>query len=169
MRNFHGIAALLLILVTAGLSQPSPQAPPKVNGDITGMYSFLHEGEFVQIEVEENGKVTGLISRFKDEDPEKAEFIDQYFEQAKLDGKTLSFRTKSAAGVWFEFLGAVERGAAKTTADEGYWNIKGVLIEHHTAADGKLSENAHELTLKSFPEDTEPSPSKSVTGADKKE
>jgi hypothetical protein len=165
MRTLRGIAALLLIVVTSGLSQSAPAASPKINGDITGLYSFVHEGEFVQIEVDENGKVTGLVSRFKDDDPEKAEFVDQFFDQAKLEGTALSFRTKAAGGTQFEFSGTVERGHAKTSADEGYWSVKGVLIERRTGADGKVSENAHELTLKSFPEDMEPS----VKPTDKKE
>ena len=102
-----------------------------MSGDITGLYSFVHEGEFVQIEVDE-GKVTGLVSRFKNENPAKAEFVDQYFEQAKLEDSTLSFRTKPGDdGVWFEFSGRVEHGSAKTPSEEGYWTVKGTLTERH--------------------------------------
>ena len=101
------------------------------------------------------GKVTGLISRFKDDDYEKGEFVDQFFEQAKLEDSTLTFRTKSVGGVWFEFSGTVERGSAKTASEEGYWNIKGKLVERRTGADEKVSEKTRELTLKSFPEDAE--------------
>ena len=143
---------MLLTLITAGLAQ-QPPAKPEMGGDITGMYSFVHEGEFVQIEVDE-GKVTGLVSRFKNEDMDKAEFVDQYFEQASLEDSTLTFRTKPSPdhGVWFEFSGRVERGPAKSPSDEGYWIVKGTLTEHE---DGKVPGTVHELTLKSFPEDAE--------------
>lgn len=128
-----------------------------MGGDITGLYSFVHEGEFVQIEVND-GNVTGLVSRFKNEDLDKAEFVDQFFEQAKLEGSTLSFRTKAAAdGVWFEFSGTVERGPAARPGREGYWNVKGTVTEHRVT-DGKATVKVHELTLKSFPEDVEPNP-----------
>lgn len=157
MKNAFAIAGLALALVAAGLGQAGPgTAKPELElgGDITGMYSFVHEGEFVQIEVND-GNVTGVVSRFKNEDVEKPEFVDQYFEQAKLEGSTLSFRTEPAAdGVWFQFSGRVERGAAKNPGAEGYWNVKGTLTEHRNA-DGTVTDKVHELTLKSFPEDAE--------------
>jgi len=168
MKSVLGIAALLLIVINAGLAQSPAKAESQAVGDITGLYSFVHEGEFVQIELNEGGKVTGLVSRFKNEDLEKAEFVDQFFAQAKLEGAALSFRTKPADGTLFEFSGTVERGPAKTHADEGYWNVKGTLIVRHTGTDGKVSEKAHELTLKSFPQDVEPNAAKNQ-GADKKE
>jgi hypothetical protein len=157
MKNVFGIATLFLTLAAAGLAQSAANAEPQFGGEITGLYSFVREGEFVQIEVNE-GKVTGLVSRFKDEDPEKAGFVDQFFDQAKLEGARLSFRTKAADGVWFEFSGVVERGPAKTPGDEGYWNVRGTLTEHRTSSDGKPIEKTHELTLKSFPQETEPNP-----------
>lgn len=149
------LLALPVAFAAFASAQNATKAEPEVVGDITGLYSFLHEGEFVQIEVND-GKVTGLISHFKDEDPDKAEFVDQFFDQAKLDGQKLTFRTKQKDGFWYEFSGNVERGSAKTPSDEGYWIIHGTLIEHRTAADGKMSEKTHSLNLKSFPQDVEP-------------
>lgn len=146
---------MLLVLVTAGLAQAPAKAEVLIGGDITGLYSFVHEGEFVQIEVNE-GKVTGLVSRFKDDDPDKAEFVDQFFDEAKLEGAALTFRTKALKGVWFEYSGMVERGPGKSPSDEGYWNVRGRLTERRTGEDGKVSEKVQELTLKSFPQDTEP-------------
>jgi hypothetical protein len=157
MKKVFGISTLLFAIISAAVAQISANPEPQVIGDITGLYSFIHEGEFVQIEVSE-GKVTGLISRFKDESPEKAEFVDQFFEQATLDGTTLSFRTQQKDGAWFEFSGTVERGTGKTPGDEGYWNVRGKLIEKHTGASGNATEKPHELTLRSFPQDAEPSP-----------
>jgi hypothetical protein len=160
MKNDFAIAVLALTLVTAGLGQAglgqgTAKPEPEPGGDITGLYTFVHEGEFVQIEAND-GKVTGIISRFKNEDQEKAEFVDQFFTQAKLEGSTLSFRTGPAAdGVWFEFTGTVESGAVKSRRSEGHWTVKGKLTEH-SIADGKVTETVRELTLKSFPEDAEP-------------
>ncbi len=154
MKNVFGIAALLLAFVTAGVSQTQSKPQEQLGGDITGLYSFIHEGEFVQVEVND-GKVTGLVSHFKDEDLEKAEFIDQYFAEAKLEGATLSFKTKAAGGAWFEFSGTVERGPAKTSSDEGYWIVKGTLLTRRTETDGKISEKSQGLTMKSFPQDAE--------------
>jgi len=51
MKNVFGIAALLLAFVTAGAAQAESKPQAQLSGDITGLYSFVHEGEFVQIEV----------------------------------------------------------------------------------------------------------------------
>jgi hypothetical protein len=155
MKNIFGLVVLLFALAVSGLCQSPAITEPQVNADITGMYSFVHEGEFVQIEVNE-GIVTGLVSCFKDEDTEKAEFVDHFFEQAKLEGTTLSFRTKPTDGAWFEFSGTVERGPSKTPSEEGYWNVRGTLIARHRGADGKVGEKTRGLTLTSFPQDSEP-------------
>ncbi len=158
MKNVLAISALSLLLFSSAFAQsPAPPPQAQVTADITGLYSFVHEGEFVQIEVAD-GRVTGLVSRFKGEDLEKSDFVDQYFDQAKLEGANLTFRTKAFEGVVFEFTGTVERGPAKTPSDEGYWNIRGTLLERHSTPDGKVSEKRHELTLKSFPQDAEPNP-----------
>jgi hypothetical protein len=158
MKNSFKIAAFLFALVALGAAasaQSAEKPEPEITSDITGLYSFLHEGEFVQIEVSD-GKVTGLISHFKDEDPDKAEFVDQYFDQAKLEGSTLTFQTKPLEGLWFEFSGTVERGPTKIVGDESYWIVRGTLIEHRTGADRKPLDKKHSVSLKSFPVDPPP-------------
>jgi hypothetical protein len=153
MRTVYRIAILLMVAALA-----SGQSSPPVGGEISGMYSFVHEGEFVQLEA--NGdKVDGVVSRFKSDDPEKAEaqFVDQSFESGKLQGSELSFRTRPLDGVWFEFTGKVERGEGKSPSDESYWIIRGKLTETRKAADGKTTTKTHELTMKSFPLDASPS------------
>src|SRR5580700_8908358 len=39
--------------------------------EYSGMYSFLKDGEFVQISVEDQGRVTGFVSRYGDGESEK--------------------------------------------------------------------------------------------------
>jgi hypothetical protein len=164
MKNIFAITALLLILppvllLTPLVAQAQPQSPARAESpaaqDITGLYSFVHEGEFVEIEVND-GKVTGLVSRFKDDNSEKPEFVEQFFDQASLDGATLSFRTKPSDGVLFEFSGIVERGPARTPGEEGYWTVRGTLTERRPSAQGIVSVKTQKLTLKSFPQDTDP-------------
>lgn len=155
MKNILRIAAFVLLVAAAAMAQTEPAAEPQVGDEITGMYSFAREGEFVEIEVD-SGKVTGVVSRFQSDDPEKAGFVDQFFAEAKLEASRLSFRTKPAGGVWFEFSGVVERGAGKTPSEEGYWNIRGTLTERRTASDGKVTQKTSDLTLRSFPQEAEP-------------
>ncbi|MDR3763848.1 MAG: hypothetical protein P4M01_07105 [Acidobacteriota bacterium] len=153
MRNVFGITATLLLAAVFGVAQSSPpEIPALPEPDITGMYSFLHEGEFVQIEV--NGsKVTGVISHYRNESPEAAEFEDCYFDTAKLAGNTLTFATKSTDALWYEFSGTVERGPAKTIEGEGYWIIRGTLTVHSKSKDSAAVQKTHKLDLRSFPQE----------------
>jgi hypothetical protein len=142
----------LLLLVCSSLLgvQNAPQNPTPAD-DYSGMYSFLREGEFVQITVEDAGKVTGFVSRYGDSDSDRGAFLDQFFKQGKLDGTKLSFTTDTVHGVWYDFQGTIGRGEGKTAGDEAFYIVKGTLTEYHTDADKKVTPKSHEVQFKSFP------------------
>jgi hypothetical protein len=121
--------------------------------DYSGMYSFLRQGEFVQITVEEKGKLTGFVSRYGDLDSDRDAFLDHFFKKGSIEGQNLNFTTETVHGVWFEFKGRAQRGDGKTTKDEGYYVLKGTLTEHATDRSGSSSVRSREVVLKSFPED----------------
>src|SRR5271168_629295 len=95
----------------------------------SGMYTFLKEGEFVQLTVEDNGHVTGFISRFGEGASDSGTFLDQFFKDARLDGAKLSFSTEVVHGVSFDFKGTVARGEGKNPGDEAYYVLQGMLVE----------------------------------------
>jgi len=128
---------------------------PTQGENYSGMYTFLQEGEFVQITVEDAGRVTGFVSRYGDSESDRGTFLDQFFKEGKLEGQKLSFATKTVHGVWFEFKGAVDRGTGKAPNDEGYHVLKGTLTEFRTDANQKVSSKSREVIFKSFPEDME--------------
>ncbi len=137
---------------------PNPQAPPAAPlapaEDISGAYSFLEDGEYLQIDVQE-GKVTGFVSRFNEE-PGAKTFLDQLFEKASLEGDKLKFTTRKVHGVWFEFEGKVAKAADKKRTDEGYFLLKGTLTKFTTDANGKSSGKLREVEFKSFQPEGEP-------------
>src|SRR5579862_5139404 len=90
-------------------------------GNYSGMYTFLRDGEFVQITQEDKGKLTGFVSRYGELESDRGAFLDQFFKKGSLDGHNLSFTTDEVHGVWFEFQGTVDRGPGKTVNDEGYY------------------------------------------------
>ena len=118
----------------------------------SGMYSFLREGEFVQVTVEDADHVTGFISRFDDQ-AGKGEFLDQFFKSARLDGNKLTFATQIVHGVAFEFKGAVERGEGKNPADDGYFMLKGTLTENTTDANKKVTSHTQDVAFQMFSPD----------------
>jgi len=150
------VAIILAALVLAAQTQPA--ASPAPADDYSGMYTFLQDGEFVQISVEDQGKVTGFVSRYGNGESDRGSFLDQFFKDGKLEGQKLTFTTKTVHGVWYEFKGTVGRGDGKTVNDEGYYVLRGTLLENTTAADKKVTAKTREVVFKSFPQDIDSSP-----------
>ena len=147
-----------LLLLSCALVQPAllgaqsvPAAAPE---DYSGMYSFLRDGEFVQITVEDKGRVTGFISRFGDSESDKGVFMNQFFKSGKLDADKLTFTTDSVHGVWFEFAGTAVRGPGKKPDEEAYYLLRGTLTRFGTDAEKKTTSQARTVELKSFPRDS---------------
>ena len=159
-----GFLCLLLGVETCSAQSAPSQDQAPATSDVSrpeghaysGMYSFLKDGEFVQITVEDGGRVTGFISRYGEGESDKGAFLDQFFKTGKLEGNNLSFTTDVVHGVAFEFKGSVQRGAGKTAQDEGYYVIKGTLTENTSDVNKKVSTRAREVVLKSFPQDAAP-------------
>jgi hypothetical protein len=149
-----GVLPLMLLALSALLAGQNPAqnpAPAKPAEDYSGMYSFLQDGEFVQITIEDQGRVTGFVSRFGDSESDRGAFLDQFFKQGKLDGTKLSFTTETVHGVWYEFQGTIERGPGKALSDEAYYLLKGTLVEYRTDANKKVTSKSRDVTFKSFP------------------
>lgn len=134
------------------------QKDAKASPSYSGMYSFLKEGEFVQVTVEDQGRVTGFISRFGEGESDRGEFLDQFFKTGKLDGNKLSFTTDIVHGISFDFRGTIERGDGKNPGDEAYFVLKGSLTENSSDANKKVSSHATEVAFKMFPHDASPAP-----------
>jgi hypothetical protein len=146
--------SMVILLGTAILfARPQTPVTPTPLDDYSGMYSFRQDGEFVQITIEDAGRVTGFVSRYGDGESDQGTFLNQFFKQGKLDGKKLNFTTETVHGVWFEFKGAVDRGPGKTPGDEGYYVLNGMLTEYHTDANKKISSKSTQVVFKSFPKD----------------
>jgi hypothetical protein len=173
MRKIHFILVLPLVLGLGILSaatelcaqeaKPAPRASAPDNDGkaglaYSGMYTFLKEGEFVQVTVEDEGHVTGFISRFGDGESDKGAFLDQFFKSGKLEGNKLSFITEIVHGVAFDFKGTVERGEGKNSGDEAYFVLKGTLTENASDVNKKVTSHSREVGFKMFPQDAEPTP-----------
>ena len=146
-----------LLLLSCALVRPAllvaQSVPTPAPEDYSGMYSFLRDGEFIQITVEDKGRVTGFISRFGDSESDKGVFMNQFFKSGKLEGGKLSFTTDSVHGVWFEFAGAATRGPGKKPDEEAYYLLHGTLTRFSTDADKKTTSQVRTVEFKSFPQD----------------
>jgi len=142
----------------AGQQAPAQDKDAKGGTAYSGMYTFLREGEFVQVTVEDEGHVTGFISRFGDGESDKGAFLDQFFKSGKLDGNRLNFTTEIVHGVAFDFKGTIERGEGKNPGDEAYFVLKGTLTENASDVNKKVTSHSREVAFKMFPQDAAPAP-----------
>lgn len=141
----------LVALTLAALAQSTRPAAP-AQPDYSGMYTFLAEGEFVQLNLEDGGKVTGYVSRYGSVESDRGAFLDQFFKTASLNGQHIEWTTEPVHGVWYEFKGTIGRGPGKTPDNDGYYAMRGTLLEHTTDAERKESVRQREVVLKSFPQ-----------------
>ncbi len=153
---FHWLFYFCLLLALAG-TRPLCAAAQQTGNDsissennISGTYSFLREGEFVQFTVED-GKLSGYISRFGDSESDKGQFIDQFFDKTTLEGIRLSFNTKTVHGVSYDFSGVLATAPGKKPGEEGYRVIRGKLIQHTTDEKGNDKAMQRQVEFKSFP------------------
>lgn len=161
MRKYPSRVACVLgfSLLSFLLAYSQDAKPPALPGsEYSGMYNFLRDGEYVQVTVEEKGRVSGFVSRYGDSDSDRGAFLDQFFKEGKLDGNKLTFATQTVHGVWFDFRGTVEKGEVKKAGDEGAYILKGTLTEYTIDAAQKTSSRSREVALKSFPQDLSSAP-----------
>lgn len=151
-RYFASMLVAVALVAFATAQQSRPPAAQDAANDPSGMYSFLREGEFVQLTLED-GALSGYVSRFGDSDSDKDQFIDQFFDKAALNGDRLTFTTKTVHGTWYEFSGVMSKAAGKQPGQEGYRVIKGTLIQHTTDANKVDKPSRREVEFKSFPQD----------------
>ena len=133
-------------------SSPKRATSPTQGDDFSGMYTFLAEGEFVQLNVEDAGKVTGYVSRYGSLDSDKGAFLDHFIKNGSLRDRRIEWTTEPVHGVWYDFKGTIGRGSGKTPDDEGYYTMRGTLVEHMSDAARKESARQREVVLKSFPQ-----------------
>ena len=148
--RLFAVAAFAIVLSLSASAFAQVSTPP-ASSDLSGMFTFLREGEFVQLTVED-GQLSGFVSRFGDTDSDKGQFIDQFFDKASIQGDHLTFKTKTVHAVWYEFDGTLTTVAGKQKGEEGYRLLRGKLTLH--TADAKGADHATERTVefKSFPD-----------------
>jgi hypothetical protein len=148
-----------LIAISCAISTyaQAPSAAPL--GDFSGLYTFVRDGESVQITVDEvpskekpEVPVRGYVSRIGDTDTDKDQVLDMWIKSGSTDADRIRFSTKQVHGVAYDFDGHIRRGDAKAKGKEGYIVIEGTLTEHRLDKNLKSTTRERQLTMKSFPD-----------------
>ena len=145
-------SAFLLVTCVPVLCAAQQTSNTNALSELSGSYTFLREGEYVQITVE-NGKLSGYISRFGDTDSDKGQFIDQFFDKTTLEGSRLTFDTKTVHGVSYDFRGIISTVPGKKPSEEGYRVIRGKLVQRSADGNDKEKTTQRQVEFKSFPEE----------------
>ena len=138
-------------MVSPRLASAQAAGSPPVSNDLSGMFTFLREGEFVQLTVDD-GQISGFVSRYGDTETDKGEFIDHFFDKATLQGNHLSFKTKTVHAVWYEFDGTITTVGGKQKGEEGYRVLSGKVTMHKSDATGKDQAMERTVEFKEFPD-----------------
>ena len=154
----RGAAILMMLVIAAAMHGQSPSNladVPQAGPDYSGMYSFLQEGEFLQITVEDHGEVTGFVSRYSSGQGAERTFVDHFLKQGRIAGGKISFATEVVQNVAYIFKGSIERGDGKKLSDEGYYLLKGTLTQNTSDTNHKTVSKSVQVSFKSFPQDAD--------------
>jgi len=143
---FSFLISVLCLLPAVASAQTAGRGTP--GADISGLYSFLHEGESLQLNLD-HGKLSGWVSSFGFLDSDKDILLDRFFEKASLQGTRVYFLSRRIHGCWVEFSGRVDRGEGRLRGQEGYYVLVGTLTQYTSDADVKVSARQREVMLKS--------------------
>jgi len=103
--------------------------------DASGLYRFGDKvsmlGEGIQID-EQFGDVTGYLTTKSAAEGGKT-LVGYFFSRVEGGGGELNFTTKAVHGVWYSFEGKVVRGPGLSRAQDGFYLLEGVLIDHDDA------------------------------------
>lgn len=124
--------------------------PSTLPRDVSGEYEFGRLNESIEIDVRRN-RLTGYITRLGDAETDTNTPITFFFDRTFIDGSHIEFQTKVVHGVWYSFHGTIVRGNGKERADEGYYVLQGVLLEHHPQSHTtKSADETYQRRLVSF-------------------
>src|SRR5947209_16176445 len=140
-------AALLILFLATALV-----APAQVDEDsFANAYTFLGADEDLQLSVVEGSILLGYVNTHGVGETDSHLLLAMFFQKGTIQGDEIYFITKPVHGLRYEFRGKVGRGTAKSTAEEGYFQITGTLTEHLANEEGKVTSRNREVTFKSMP------------------
>jgi len=138
------LVMILAVLMTMTGAQKGNRRPAE---DISGTYTFLHDGENLQINIDADS-VSGYVTRKGDLESDRGMMLSHFFLRAAVEGHDVSFVTKTVHGVRFEFAGRFERGQGKSRAADGYYLLRGELKEFMSDADGHNTARTTQVEFK---------------------
>jgi hypothetical protein len=108
--------------------------------DVSGEYELDESGSVVQITIEHD-RLTGYVTEM-----DHGTALTLFFDAAAVEGRRLSFTTKTVHGLRYSFAGTVVRGEQASASESGYYMLSGGWTTYRNS--GQKTER---VSLKSTP------------------
>jgi hypothetical protein len=116
-------------------------------------YSFLGADEELELSVVEGSILLGYVNTHGVGETDRHLLLAMFFQKGTIKGDQIYFITRPVHGLRYEFKGKIGRGAAKSPAEAGYFEITGTLTSHVSNEEGKVTSSERQITFKSMPSD----------------
>lgn len=150
------VASLLLLLIvapsfaTAQQQLPLPQLqrrrqalaesgvfPPgrsNLPNEAAGAYALSpNPAEVIEMILNGEGedvRLQGYLTRLGDGESDHGAQLTYFFSRTTVSPTQLTFMTRQVHGMWWSFVGNIDRGSAQMSTEKGYYFLNGTLTEH---------------------------------------
>jgi hypothetical protein len=118
---------------------------------VSNTYTFLGEDEDLQLSAVPGNILLGYVNTHGVGETDRHLLLAMFFQKGTVEGDEIYFITKPVHGLRYEFKGKISRGAAKSPAEEGYFQIVGTLTQHLADEEGKVVSHSREAMFRSMP------------------
>jgi len=144
---------MLLVNTSVLWAQNAQSARAQAGRGLFRYVRFPARRGIVQLTVEDQGLVTGLISRYGNSAGDKREFLDQFFQAGQDRRQEIDIHYENPARSLVQLDGIVERGDGQNVGDEGYYVLKGSSRSTSPTPNKKTTTKSQQVAFKSFPKD----------------
>jgi hypothetical protein len=78
----------------------------------------------------EDVRLQGYLTRLGDGESDHGATLTYFFARTSVSPTQLTFITRQVHGVWWSFVGSIDRGSAQMSTEKGYYFLNGTLTEH---------------------------------------
>jgi hypothetical protein len=127
-------------------------APVTIPTEAWGHYTFGHELDLLEIDLEPNRGVTGYITLLGGKGPDKNAPLAFFFTRTRVGGDNVYFLTQQIHRVSYEFNGTLRQSPPKDHTLDVDYSLVGTLTVHHYSESGADQKQSKTVTFKKVAE-----------------
>jgi hypothetical protein len=111
-----------------------PPGRSNLPDEASGSYALSpNAAEVIEIILNGEGddvRLQGYLTRLGDGESDHGAPLTYFFARTTVSPTQLTFLTRQVHGLWWSFVGTIERGSAQMSSQKGYYFLNGTLTEH---------------------------------------